>query len=808
MFRKLRDALTQSEYLQCQDEIRSENRMAIRLLALSGLPISIANSVVQWTVTDRHLAHIGSFFLTGYFLLMFLSERFLIPRNSRHTTLIFYLMEAPLLMLSILLGTVWDPHYQATTFFLFLMALPVFLLDKPWRSLLIHSAWTVLFISLCVRFKESDIVSIDLVHALEFFLSATVVTNVVMRIRLRSLRNLQDSRYHLTHDRMTGCLNRYALAEGTERYLNRPLFLVSADLDQLSFYNDFYGRETGDAMTMFFANAVAECFGTGDSYRYAGDEMLCVSIDTDEETCLTGIASCREALAGFRLNDRKLPLNCSFGYVSGTPRTAEEFRQMAQLADIYAHRVKKDGTGQTLGGPFDLEKLKAGILESNITSHVHAQEINRLTGLPGMSYFIARSDELLPSVADLSQHPVVGHFKLMHMRDFNDRFGYAQGDALIAETAELLRTHFGSRLLCYITGGKFGILCYQAEAEPALRSIGEALQNFRPGYPVSFKAGFSPYTGEKSAISLLDEAKIAQESIQKNRFQDICFYDQKLDEETRFRQYVVTHLDEAIEKRYLKVYYQPIVRSTSRKVCNEEALSRWDDPNYGFLMPYRFIPPLEESGLMYRMNLNVVRQVLSDFAYRKRTGLPVVPVAVNLSRRDFEQCDMVQEITDLVDRSGFSRDLIKIEITESAFISNQELILREISRFRKNGFEVWLDDFGSEYSTLNLLQEADFDLIKLDMHFMRNFRENSRNYIIVSDILDMAKRMGITTLAEGIETEEQYALIKKLGCDKLQGYLFNRPNSLFYIEKRARSGRGLQFETQEHADDSVSGGSP
>ena len=794
MFRKVRDALNTKEFQLCRDEINSENRMAIRLLALSGIPLSLANIAVQWAVVDRHAAQARSFFLLGYFIVMLLTERFLIPKDNRHTTAVFYVLEAPVMLISILLGTVWDPNYQATTFFLFLLAMPVFILDQPWRSIIVHSCWTVLFVALCVRVKDSAIVPIDLVHALEFFLSAAVVTNVVMRVRMRSLRLLQDTHHSLTHDRMTGCLNRYALAESTQRYLGKPLFVVSADLDRLSFYNDFYGRETGDAMAMFFVSTLSECFGAQDSYRYAGDEVLCVLGGTDEEACTAKIALCREKLGGFTLDGRRIPLNCAFGYVSGTPRTAEEFRQMTQLSDIYAHRVKMTGEGQTLGGAFDQEALRAGIVESNILTHAHAYETNRLTGLPGMSYFTARADDILSSVADPGRQSVIGYFKLVHLRDFNDRFGYAQGDELIAETARLLRELFAKRLVCYITAGQYGILCYRDDVEPALDKIRETLKNFRPGFAVRFKAGFSPYTGSESSISLLDEAKIAQKSIRRDSRRDLCFYDDKLDEEIRFRQYVINHLDEAIENGWLKVYYQSIIRSRSGEICNEEALSRWDDPQYGFLMPFRFIPTLEENGLMYKVNLNVVRQVLRDFAYKEEKGIPIVPVSVNLSRRDFDQCDMVSEIMKLIDASGFSQDLIKIEITESAFTSNQELIRSEVARFRENGFEVWLDDFGSEYSTLNLLQEIDFDLIKLDMRFMQNFTESGKNYIIVSDILDMAKRMGITTLTEGVETAEQVKMLQELGCEKLQGYLFSRPSNLDCIESLIASNGRMRFE--------------
>ena len=218
-------------------------------------------------------------------------------------------------------------------------------------------------------------------------------------------------------------------------------------------------------------------------------------------------------------------------------------------------------------------------------------------------------------------------------------------------------------------------------------------------------------------------------------------------------------------------------------------------------MPYRFIPPLEDNGLMYKVNLHVIDQALSDFRQRQSDGVPIVPVSGNLSRKDFAQCDMVQEIMNRVDRSGFPRSLIRIEITESAFIADQELLKREIRRFRENGFSVWLDDFGSEYSTLNLLEDIDFDLIKIDMKFMHNFTGEGKNFVIVSHTIALARQMGMITLMEGVETDEQYQFMQKLNCDMVQGYLFNKPNTYQYILNMAKTGLGLRFEKYPIASD-------
>lgn len=793
---KIKNFLSGREFRDCHAEINAQNRQAIHVLVTTGLPLSLLNLLTQVLIVGSDMSPLRRWWMVIFFGVAMAMDR-LIPEDYPHSTAMLYLFETPVMLISILLGTLWDPNHQASTFLLFMMALPVFVLDRPDRSVAFLSFWMLLFLGLDALVKPEEIRMIDSLHVLEFFFASVTVTCVVLRVRLDSVRHLKRVQYHLNHDQQTGCLSRYALDQRAETYLNQPLFLLFADLDQLKLYNDFYGHDVGHAMTLHFCRCITDVFGAAHTYRYGGDEILCVIPGGAEADCMAGIDRFREALAAFRHEDRQIALTCAVGYVTGAAGTIRELHEMIQLADIYAHRVKMHGQNQTLGSPFDQQHLREGIIESNVYTHARAYETNALTGLPGMSYFVMRGDEMLASVIDIARRPVVGHFKLLHLRDFNSEFGYAQGDELIAFTAKQLRAQLGNRHICYITSSHFGIMCYRDEAEAAIRNVNAALAGFRPGFPMRGLAGFSEYTGGERTISLLDQAKIAQKSIRESDGESVRFYDARLDEEVRFHQYILAHLDEAIESGHLKVYYQPIARAITGEVCNEEALSRWDDARYGFLMPGRFIPPLEEAGLMYKVNLNVVRQVLRDFETRRAKGVPIVPVSVNLSRKDFERCDMVRAITDMIDASGFPRSLIKIEITESAFTSNQELLRREVNRLRESGLEVWLDDFGSEYSTLNLLQELDFDLIKIDMQFMKNFSAEGKNFVIVSNIIDMAKRLGITTLIEGIETPEQYRAMRQLGCEKIQGFLFNRPNPMDYIVNRALTGTGLVFEKPE-----------
>lgn len=789
--------LRRRDYSDMREEVNKENREALRMFAVAGVPLGLINFAAQQVVVGTARMNTIGLLPVAYAVLLLAVEHWLIPENYPHSTPALYLAQTPILLLAVLLGTVWDPEHQAMTILLCLLIMPVFLMDSPLRIASWLGFWAALFAVICIHCKEPVLFHNDLVHVAEFYIASLVVMALVLHVRLNFLENLEEKQYVLRHDPRTGCLSRYALDEQTGRLMNRELVLVLSDLDDLRLYRDFYGHAAADTMMLSFSRAFADAFGDDATFRYGGDELVCV-FTGDTESCLEKLESCRQTLANFTYEGKKVPLTCSVGYVCGTAENSGRFRSMIRLADIYAGKAKQRGRNQTEGGVFSDESLRQGILDSNLYTHAQAHEINQLTGLPDLSYFIARADEMLGTVADLEREPVLGYFKLMRLRNINSEFGYAQGDELIADTARLLRKAFSGRHVCYVTAGEFCVLCYRDEAEKGARRLHDELISYKPNLAVDSKIGFALWREGQRTISLMDEAKLALNSILESE-RSLRFYDSALDEEIHFRRYITGHVDEAIEKGWLQVWYQPIARAVTGCVCNEEALSRWDDPKYGFLMPFRFIPVLEDSGLMYKINLNVVKTVLEHMRRKVELGVPIVPVSVNLSRRDFECCDMVREISAMVDASGFPRSMLKIEITESAFVANQEMLRRELDRFHENGFEVWLDDFGSEYSTLNLLQNLDFDLIKLDMQFMRNFSSGGKNHIIVSKVLEMAKQLGIDTLIEGVETIEHFNIMKKLGCDKIQGYLFNKPNPIDYVIGRALNGTGLRFESEEAA---------
>lgn len=245
-----------------------------------------------------------------------------------------------------------------------------------------------------------------------------------------------------------------------------------------------------------------------------------------------------------------------------------------------------------------------------------------------------------------------------------------------------------------------------------------------------------------------------------------------MDREIR-NDYIISHLDEALEKGWIRPYFQPIIRTITGSVAVVEALARWQDPEYGMLMPADFMPVLEENGLVYKLDCFMLTEALRIQRQRMDDGLQVGTISVNFSRSDFDVMDIASFIQEQVEKYQVERDLIWLEITESTLVKDKGRMISVVKNLRKSGFRVCMDDFGSGYSSLIFLNDYTLDLIKLDMGFLRSFSPVSKE--IMRSTVNMAKNLGIKTLAEGVEKEEHVKFLQEIGCDMMQGYYFSVP---------------------------------
>ncbi|MBR2697093.1 MAG: EAL domain-containing protein [Clostridia bacterium] len=438
------------------------------------------------------------------------------------------------------------------------------------------------------------------------------------------------------------------------------------------------------------------------------------------------------------------------------------------------------------------ERLKENLKKGNY--------YDLLTGLPSMTYFFELADAGKAEILRRGGRPVLMYMDFSGMKFYNTRYGFAEGDKLLQSFAMVLSQAFGSEHCCRIGGDHFAVRTEEEGLDEKLKQVFDDFQQTDNGKRIPVHVGVYRSQEENIHISIaLDRAKIACDALKGRYGTAVNYYSQDLNNNAEKRQYIIENIDRAVREKWIQVYYQPIIRAVTEKVCDEEALARWIDPAEGMLSPADFIPTLEEAGLIYKLDLYVLEQVLQKIRDFKKEGLYIVPHSVNLSRSDFDACDIVEEIRRRVDDAGVRRDRITIEITESIVGGDFEFMKAQVERFQSLGFPVWMDDFGSGYSSLDVLQSIRFDLIKFDMSFMRKLDAGESGKIILTELMKMCNSLGVDTVCEGVETEAQVRFLQEIGCSKLQGFYFDRPRPLSHVLEWHRNHREDGYENPKES---------
>ena len=276
---------------------------------------------------------------------------------------------------------------------------------------------------------------------------------------------------------------------------------------------------------------------------------------------------------------------------------------------------------------------------------------------------------------------------------------------------------------------------------------------------------------------MFDRARIALSTIKDDYHTYIAYFDSEMREKVLWEQKITTQLSMALSEGQIVPFLQPIVDEKSR-VVGAEALVRWKHPEEGFLAPFRFIPVFERNGMIADIDRYMWR-CACETLYRWQQEDRDLFISINISPKDFYFMDVGQEIRNIVKEFGIDQKLLRIEVTESVMMSEQDRIMTVLDDFRRDGFLVEMDDFGSGYSSLNMLKDKPVDLIKIDMAFLRKSEHSDRATIILKNIVRLSEELGLISLTEGVETEEQYKMLADMGCKLFQGYHFAKPINEF-----------------------------
>jgi diguanylate cyclase (GGDEF)-like protein len=409
-----------------------------------------------------------------------------------------------------------------------------------------------------------------------------------------------------------------------------------------------------------------------------------------------------------------------------------------------------------------------------------------LTGLANRALFLDRVAQYMRSAASAGHKLALYLFDLERFKNINDSLGRPAGDALLKQVAEWLTGNVGdANLLARVGADHFAVVLPEVKEEGgAARLLEETMQAFL-GHPfhlndtvfrIAAKAGVALFPDDgANADTLFRNAEAALKK-SKSSGDRYLFYTQKMTETVAVKLTLENQLRQALEKEEFVLHYQAKMSLASGKLTSAEALIRWNDPRTGLLVPPgRFIPILEETGLIYEAGRWALRRAIEDYLRWRTAGLAAVRIAVNVSPLQLRHRDFVAEIRQAIDIDARAAAGLELEITESVIMQDVKHNIATLQAIRAMGVTIAIDDFGTGFSSLAYLSKLPVDALKIDRSFVVDMTVGPEGLALVSTIINLAHSMKLKVVAEGVETEEQSRLLRLLSCDEMQGFLFSKP---------------------------------
>lgn len=763
-------------------EMRKKNYEYTKLFLYFGLAYSVLNLLFQGFVIMhikiRYLVLMLAMFIV--FLMIYNHQKEFV---SKHATGFAYTVSILSLLLTSMMGSVWNPSTVAVAFYVFLIAAPSFIFDQPLKHIVHILCSTFIFIIFIALFEFKDHYTtfrIDLFASISFCFASIVLNQLLNFTRLQGIQYDERLRHSVEYDPVTSLKNEYALRHDEENYYHKNIYVAFFEIEDVHSLRSFFGLTIGDEVDIRLIKALKDYIHYDFIYRFNKSNLIILGEASNEEFVRTVQQVKDEFKRSIKAYNESMDVSLSVGYVYGMPMNHDGFNRMVQVAYDNVHKAEKEGHDRIVGEVFHAQNDHV-VIQNRLTNE-RSEDIDPMTNTMTLIAFRMEAKEL---VSRLTGKKVVLYVNIDGLKSYNETFGYEAGDDLIIHLANQLQLQFDQKYIARLGEDHFALLTNDSHLKQRVEKVAKSMATFNPKEKVFICVGAYIFNEGDSIIQACDRAKMACDVAKTSTQQVLHFYDTKLSEEAKYRNYILTHVEEAAQNDYLTVYYQGVVDTKTKTTCGAEALVRWNDPIYGWIYPDRFIPTLEEANLIHIVDLYVLEHVCMRIRERLNTGKIVYPVSINLSRQDFYRNDLYDRIIAIVEKYNTPLKDLHLEVTERMMASKSSVIFDTLHKLKEYGFAIWMDDFGSEYSSLNMMSKFHFDVIKLDMYFMRNFDASENSKILIQSIIELAKKMGEKTLCEGVENEEQYAFLRSVHCDMIQGYYFFKPESEDKFLKKA-----------------------
>lgn len=361
----------------------------------------------------------------------------------------------------------------------------------------------------------------------------------------------------------------------------------------------------------------------------------------------------------------------------------------------------------------------------------------------------------------------------------NDLFGTDTGDKILKEIARCLSEHVKGKGVCGRLQGDNFAFCMQKkllDIQQLIQESDRVIRKYELRYQLVINYGIYQIDNADIPVHIMcDRARLALQTVKGNYLKRFAVYDSSLRKIILEEQQIVNEMNEALAKGQFSIYLQPVFNMKTGKAVTAEALVRWIHPERGVIPPDKFIPLFERNGFISKLDYFVWEEACKVLHYMKKHKKRVIPISVNLSRVDFYNQELCGDILKLIHKYELDTSMFKMEITETAYTENPEQLVRTLEVMRQNGLEIYMDDFGSGYSSLNMLKDVPVDVLKVDMKFLEGIETSDKAGSILLSIYKMAKALNMPVIAEGVETKGQLDVLGQIGGERVQGYYYSEP---------------------------------
>ncbi len=604
-----------------------------------------------------------------------------------------------------------------------------------------------------------------IVFALALLISFVFYLFISLKSRERELKGLSFS------DPLTKVRNSRAYTDSLEELKeSKEVFgIIYMDVNDFKHINDTYGHRTGDEVLHITAERLANTIRQDDYvFRIGGDEFSVLIHGAHDRSFYEGIIRRMKEVMNRRINvnGNSISVSISCGFAR-YPEDGADYDSIIQIADSEMYRDKAAQKSVETGGTYWLDH-------------------DVMTGL-------LNRDGFYKTVSfHLKEHDVSGHMMIStDIRNFkiiNQLYGTGKGNDILIQEARLLETEFGENgtVCARIHGDHFALLMDRDsyDEERFKNVIIDFSKNaIGDGYRMIIHIGVYEITEpEINPAIMLDKTSMALKSIKDDQEFELAYYTDEMMKDTLIENDVLMRFDKALQNNEFKMYLQPQV-DRNGALLGAEALARWESDGK-VVSPGEFIPVLEKTNQIYRLDEVIWEEAAKKLNAWQNTPFEDISISVNISPRDFYYIDIEENLRILRVKYNMDPERLKLEITETAVMLDRTDGSKLVDNLKEMGFEVEMDDFGSGYSSLNMLKDIKIDVLKIDMGFLKKPEDEVRSKVILNSVISMAKRLGMTVIAEGVESSEQMEFLSEMGCDIFQGYYFSKPLPVEEFEKK------------------------